>query len=109
MRDIKLFTIFFICWIIFFSMFYHISGVTFEDGDYPHIGPVVVTFLQSYRNSIGDLAPPKYPLWDSSITSEDPIENLKGHMMITIIWGIWIGHQFVVLVLLLNFLIAIIS
>lgn len=39
----------------------------------------------------------------------DNVEYYKGVAMISIIWFVWVAHQFVILILLLNFLIAIVS
>jgi len=67
-------------------------------------------FIQTYRNSIGDLAVPIYSRWqEDMMQTEDMGLYYKGASMIMFIWIVWITHQFIILILLLNFLIAIVS
>jgi hypothetical protein len=44
-----------------------------------------------------------------AFNSDVPEEYYKGLVMISLIWFVWVAHQFVILILLLNFLIAIVS
>ena len=90
-------------------IYYRIAGVEFDDGDYSMLNSNLVLFFQTYRNSIGDIAPPTYPRWVTAFESGDSEEYYKGLVMIAIIWFVWVAHQFVILILLLNFLIAIVS
>lgn len=62
--------------------------------------------MQTYRNSIGDISAPKYEFW---IETEYDGNNFAPKLMIFLIWSIWLFNQFLVLIILLNFLIAIIS
>lgn len=103
------FVAFLVGWILFFALFYIIAGVEFDEGDYDNLSPTTIVFLQTFRNSIGDIATPKYPVWSIYIQSDDESESFLGHVMITTIWIFWFIHIFVILILLLNFLIAIIS
>ena len=100
---------FLIGWILFFALFYIIAGVKFDEGDYDDLSPTMIVFLQTFRNSIGDIATPHYPEWSTYKKSTNKSESLIGHIMIFIIWFFWFFHEFVILILLLNFLIAIIS
>jgi len=109
LSDISIFMLFFTAWIIFFTIFYRIAEVDFGLGDYEEIEPNIALLLQTYRISIGDLAAPLYPRWILMVNSEDPLDHYIGLVMITIIWSMWILHQFILLILLLNFLIAIVS
>ena len=63
---------FFISWIIFFMIVYRIAEVEFDNGDYPLLDGNLVLLLQTYRNSIGDIAPPLYSRWEEYMQSEDP-------------------------------------
>lgn len=105
----KEFSVFLLMWILFFSTFFLISGVAFDDGDYSEVSPFFVNILQTYRNSIGDISPPLYPMWVLYIKSGDPSLVLQGNLMIGIIWVFWVLHQFMIVIILLNFLIAVIS
>jgi hypothetical protein len=81
-------------------------GMRVETGDYDGLGFKMRAFLQMYRNSIGDIAPPKYDLY---LDSELNITSTENTLMITIIWIVWFLNQVFILIILLNFLIAIIS
>ena len=60
--------------------------------------------IQTFRNSIGDLAAPDYGIWGEKEYPE--------HMQTTIAylaWGAWLVSTFLNVIILLNFLIAVIS
>jgi hypothetical protein len=65
----------------------------------------VAFFLQAFRNSIGDLAPPSYEYWEE-MKSKGKTSAL---VMIYMIWGFWLFQIVSFTILLLNFLIAVIS
>ena len=58
----------------------------------------MIIILQSYRNSIGDIAPPEFEAFQSS-----------DNTILYLIWFIWFMNQFFILIIMLNFLIAVIS
>ena len=99
------FTVFFFIWIFAFSFFYLILDMEIPLDDYPDLYPFLAYALQTYRNSIGDISPPTYPSWEARLTTEPK----AAHAMITAIWVFWFLNQLLVLIILLNFLIAIIS
>ena len=66
------FMLFMVIWIIFFSLFYKVAGVEFDAGDYQQLNTFFIDLIQSYRNSIGDIAPPEYPIWIEYVESGDP-------------------------------------
>ena len=107
--DMKQFIVFLISWILFFTAFYQILGVEFDNGDYQDLNPILIIFLQTFRNSIGDISTPQYPIWSSYASSDDPYHVFQGYSMMAIIWIFWFFHEFIILIILLNFLIAIIS
>ena len=45
-----------------FSHLFMVVGSSFDDEDYPLLQSLTYYF-QTYRNSIGDIAPPKYDYW----------------------------------------------
>ena len=61
----------------------------------------------TFRNSIGDLAPPDYSFW----LDEDKvnISSTVKVIMIYTIWVIWVLKGIIMIIVLLNFLIAVIS
>ena len=61
------------------------------------------TFLQAYRTSIGELGMPRYP---KLLLKED---NFQRSMNIYLIWLLWYTQTFCMLVVLLNFIIAVIN
>ena len=103
--DLTAFVTFFISWLFLFSMCYRIAGATVDQGDYPHVTPAVFYVIQIFRNSIGDVSTPVYDFWSDRI-GESP---LLAKTMIGYSWLLFTANAFFMLILLLNFLIAIIS
>jgi hypothetical protein len=81
-------------------------GMRVEVDDYDGLGFKMRALIQMYRNSIGDIAPPKYNLY---LDIHKNITSTENKLMITIIWALWFLNQLFILIVLLNFLIAIIS
>ena len=77
--------------------------------EHPELNSFLVTLIQIYRNSIGDISAPLYDRWSDLVKNGTVSEQNEATIMITLIWIVWVLHQFLVLVILLNFLIAIIS
>ena len=88
-----------------FSIENQLLGIEIDDEEYPGFSQRVVHSMQAYRNSIGDLAAPVYETWLSH-AEESPKTSW---MMIYAIWFMWLLNQYLVLIILLNFLIAVIS
>ena len=74
--------------------------------DYRNVNIFMVYFLQTYRNSIGDIAAPDYSFWTTRGAAG---ELYSSRIMVFFVWLLWFANQFFVLIILLNFLIAIIS
>lgn len=75
LKDISIFMIFFTAWVIFFTIYNRIQEVEFGSGpesDYPNVEKNIALFLQTYRNSIGDLAAPQYVRWTALMELNDP-------------------------------------
>jgi len=95
--------VFYGIWIFFFGIAYLIVGVEVCTHDYPGIGFITRTFIQAWRNSIGDMAPPEYTaLLDETNMYIQP-DNI---ILVWIIWLITVSNQFLALIILLNFLVA---
>ena len=80
------FTIFFIFFVLLFGEMYNVLGTTFDagtfakdesydhdHGDYPLLRQSVLISIQSFRNSIGDLAAPQYLFWEYMFYYENAI------------------------------------
>lgn len=110
-NDVKIFLIFFITWVMIFSVLFQVSGTTFESKDYKTL-PILAFYLQTYRNSIGDISPPEYDYWEfihALKTKGRPQYFDYPQIMIYFIWLLWFENQFFNLIILLNFLIAIVG
>lgn len=66
--------------------------------------------IYTYDNSIGNINNPHYEYWR---TNFDQVGENTNHgmpnVMIYLIWSVWFLNQWLVLIILLNFIIAIIS
>jgi hypothetical protein len=58
MRDMTVFVIFFIFWLLFASFIFDILGSKIDDGDYQGLAPQTFHFLQAFRNALGDISTP---------------------------------------------------
>ena len=59
------FTCFLIMWLVLFTLLFRILGYEVDDGDYSSLGEASRYAVQTYRNSVGDIAPPAYTFWES--------------------------------------------
>jgi len=96
--------VFYGIWIFFFGIAYLIVGVEVCTHDYPGIGFITRTFIQAWRNSIGDMAPPMYYALLDETGMNIQTDNI---LLVWIVWIITFCNQFFALIILLNFLIAI--
>lgn len=103
--DAMPFMIFLFAWIMLFSLEFQIVGAEFSDEDYDGFTWKKIYAIQTYRNSIGDISTPGYSKWLTA--AEDA--HASSWMMIYSVWFIWLMNQYLVLIILLNFLIAVIS
>lgn len=117
--EVRTFLIFLFIWIFYFAMTFNVLGVTFDEGgdtpyddydddhgDYRLIDPSINLIFQSIRNSIGDVAPPHYLFWKIRYANNDKVIAL---IAINLIWILWLVQIAVMVVIMLNFLIAIVS
>jgi len=72
---------------------------------FPDIHTQLAYLLKIYENSIGDIDPPIYNIWSTELENEP----ILAKFMIYLGWLVWISNQFICLIILLNFLIAVIS
>ena len=92
------------------ALIYRTSGVEIvEDySSYPHLHKFVALCIQTIRNGIGDLSPPTYEIWFQEYEKGQP-KSSSQIIIIIIAWALWLGNLYLILIVLLNFLIAIIS
>lgn len=63
-EDFRTFSIFLFAWLLLFSIVFQISGLKFDnDQDYQNLNVFVKFMIQTYRNSVGDMLAPSYPIW----------------------------------------------
>jgi hypothetical protein len=76
-----------------------------DDEDYVLMNGYVKQVIFAWKNSVGDVDIPDYSKW-SAIMSESPV---SAKIMIVITWLNWWLNHYIMLIIILNFLIAIIS
>lgn len=99
------FTTFLIAWMALFSVLYRVLGMTVPVGDYGDkniLNSVAVYGIQTYRNTVGDDAVPTTPFWDAQEANPQMQKIMTG-----LIWFTWLFNSFLLMLILLNFLIAI--
>lgn len=99
------FTFFFVCWLTLFSLLNRTAGVEVDVGDYKNLNVYVYYFIQLFRSTIGDIKIPVNQFWDDNLSEHPNISS----MMIAWAWLLWATSQYFMMIILLNFLIAIIS
>jgi len=81
---------------------------------YTHLNQFWGYFFLIWENSIGNINPPTYAFWTDRLNSKGnlKLEDYQEHgtyLIIYIIWFMWLANQILILIVLLNFLIAVIS
>ena len=80
-------------------------GADYKDKDFKSISTQAMYFIRSFRNAVGDIDAPGVAFWAAAHKSG----NIMAQIMIWLIWLCWFMHEFLCLIVLLNFLIAVIS
>ena len=78
----------------------------FPNSDYPGISKAAALVIMTFRNSIGDLVAPNYTKWLNVDSEAKSTEHL---ILIIVIWTMWVVQAIIMIVVLLNFLIAVIT
>jgi hypothetical protein len=104
-RDTKWFVLFLALWIFYFAITFIVLRVSFEEDDYEGFSMYAIIFAQSIRNFLGDLAAPDPSQW----INENGEVDSKSWVAIFLIWLIWVKIIYIGLIIILNFLIALIS
>lgn len=103
--DVLHFTLFYGFFVLTITILFYVTGVSFDDSEYSTLLGFMISFLEVFRSSIGDVRAPLYDFWVDNYGSYPTSST----WVITIIWLIWFANAFFVFIILLNFLIAIIS
>ena len=126
LKDIRSFIIILLLITCLMAMVMQVQGVRFDDGgnfvlgdvegaydtshnDYALINSLGVSILSAFRNAVGDLQMPTYDYWTEKYASEKEKGNsgFYPQYMIFQIWFFFFGFIFIVVLMALNFLIAI--
>jgi hypothetical protein len=102
-KELVSFLSFMMITIVYFAFSTHIFGASYDSSDYVGVNSFVVILIQTFRNSIGDINPPLYDNWSEKSPS------FENNSIIACIWFQWLMTLGVNLIILLNFLIAVIS
>ena len=86
-------------------------GSGYPLGDYPDLNEFVAVLLQTWRNSLDNVAVPDYSRWSENLRAEEKEEalGLYSYTMIFLIWMIWYLNLLFILLVLTNFLISIVG
>ena len=104
------FMIFFFMFVLFFSTVVMILELDIDplDKSYPGMLDGIRITVQTYRNSIGDITTPNYSKW-LTLEQQNEISHEDLEYVMGLAWMFWILNQIITLIILLNFLIAVIS
>lgn len=107
--EIMPFLIYLVLWIIYTSLMFIVAGVIIYDKEFKEeqkLNEVFATFLQNFSNAIGEINFPYVEFW----IYENRAHTVWLEMLSKIwAWGLFIVNEFVMLIVLLNFVIALIS
>jgi hypothetical protein len=95
----------FLLWTILFAMEYFILQSNLDDAaGYSGTSQSMGYFIVAFQNGIGGIVPPTVDAWNPK---DDQIFSEK--VLIFLVYFFWLFQQYVVLIVLLNFLVAMIS
>jgi hypothetical protein len=64
----------------FNSYIYDIVGAEISNEDYPELRLDIYYFLQTFRNSLGDIAPPVYVKWTKFKSIKETVHDDEGEV-----------------------------
>ena len=91
------FTLYFVIWLITFVLLYKVTGQEATGRTGFHDNTFFNFLLLVFENSIGNINDPSF--------NTEIYKGTKGY----ILWGVWWFNQWMIVIILLNFLIAVIS
>lgn len=111
-HDVEAFAIFMVIWLFAFTLIFILLGANDDVGQtYVDLNEFWGYFFLIWENSIGNINPPTYHFWMDKLNNSkmEPYQTTSSHLTIYIIWFMWFANQALILIILLNFLIAVIS
>ena len=108
-NDVLPFTAIFLLWIVVFSFVFIILGIEVDQEDFHLMHEFPILLIQGFRNSQGDIKPPVYKQWLRSAATTNELDMHISYAMIALVWIFWAANQFLMSVILMNFVIAIIT
>lgn len=110
-ENIKVFLPFMFFWIFIFTTMLRSIGSTYPADDYPDLNIYVANLLQTWRNSLANVAVPDYSKWSANLKAElaDESFGIYSYLMIFLSWYIWFLNLLFICLVLTNFLIAIVG
>lgn len=109
--DILPFLIVFITFNIVFVLVNYILEGGYDSENYKYLAPypLIINNMQTFRNSIGDLAEPEYGAWVEGVAAGEEYLDGYQYAVVAVTWIFFIINIFVMQIVLLNFLIAEVS
>jgi hypothetical protein len=102
--DVIYFFLYFVFWWITFMLLFRVLGSyqSFErkGHGYPDVSPFLVYMSLVLENTVGNIFNPTYDFWNGFKQKE---------LFIYLIWVVWFFNQLIMLIILMNFLIAVIT
>jgi hypothetical protein len=98
-------------WIFIFTTMLRSIGGTYPEDDYPDLNTYVANLLQTWRNSLANVAVPNYSKWSDNLKAEFKEESfgIYSYLMIYLCWMIWFLNLLFICLVLTNFLISIVG
>jgi hypothetical protein len=114
LADVVPFTVFFFIWLLIFCVLYKVLGSQDNVTDsYPDIHPFFGYLFYNFENAVGNIQNPTFTYWKSIMCQEEgqkwTYKKYLAKILIYLIYLVWFFNQILVLIILLNFLIAVIS
>ena len=114
LADVVPFTVFFFIWLLIFCVLYKVLGSQDNVTDsYPDIHPFFGYLFYNFENAVGNIQNPTFTYWKSIMCADAgkawTYKKVLAKILIYLIYVVWFFNQILVLIILLNFLIAVIS
>lgn len=86
--DIKVFLPFMFFWIFIFTTMLRSIGSSYPEDDYPDLNSYVANLIQTWRNSLANVAVPNYSKWSDNLQAEFKEESfgIYSYLMIFLSW-----------------------
>ena len=108
------FLFFFVIWTILFALELYVLGSNLDDVDgYKGTSKAIGYFILAFENGVGNISPPSVNEWYKKDLHQDLYRNnpqtYTESILVFLVHTSWFSNQFILLIVLLNFVIALIS